>query len=208
MVAREIVGQHHGSGPIWECSVKVARRSPKPPVMVRIRVLPPSSIWISRCHRQSMTWRDDTRAPAPAEVTVWMSRSRRSKPLSVNIAVTHGVARQRHAPELGHARAIGSRSPQSPKSGPTTCAGRRARRRPRVGGRTKDRSPLDVPLNRVNRIPELRSEASLPTRIGRRATSSDEAMVRDHDEDPRGSGFPASRTRISLDEAPSRIALP
>lgn len=59
----------------------------------------------------------------------------------------------------------------------------------RVGGRTKDRSLLDVPLNRVNRIPELRSEASLPTRIGRGATSSDEAMVRDHDEDPPRFGF-------------------
>jgi hypothetical protein len=50
-VEREIAGQHRGSGPIRECSVKVARRSPKPSVMVRIRALPPTSIWISRCHR-------------------------------------------------------------------------------------------------------------------------------------------------------------
>src|SRR5499427_7566760 len=52
-VAREIVGQHHGSGPIRECGAAAARRSPKPSAMVRIRALPPSSIWISRCHRGS-----------------------------------------------------------------------------------------------------------------------------------------------------------
>ena len=52
-VEREIAGQHRGSGPVRECSVEVARRSPKPSVKVRIRALPPSSIRISRCHRQS-----------------------------------------------------------------------------------------------------------------------------------------------------------
>jgi hypothetical protein len=52
-VAREIVGQHHGSGPIRECGATAARRSPKPSITVRIRALPPSSIRISRCHRRS-----------------------------------------------------------------------------------------------------------------------------------------------------------
>ena len=71
-VEREIAGQHRGSGPIRERSVTVARRSPKPSVMVRIHALPPSSIRISRCHRQ---WNDVAttrlRSQSPRHAIMW-----------------------------------------------------------------------------------------------------------------------------------------